>query len=287
VNTAIHPASLAFHEAFTQSRGVGGLNFPTSLDTSRRILKAVENPDIGLAALAKIVISEPLLSAKTIRFANSVAINPGGQVISDVRLAVSRIGAEPLKTLTMALIINQLRQSHRFAMTRSLSNRLWERSIDVAALAYVITKKMTALNSDEAMFAGIVHDLGRFYLLAQAVNHPELLRQQTVLAETINEMEEAATLRIFEALKLPASTVEAVLASRQLTNSMPPESLGEILFIARALSPAQDPLSALDARRKASDLDKTAPLKLDKSCVAKIIAASGNEIHSIVTALEG
>ena len=42
----------------------GELSFPTSIDASRRVLKAVENPDIGLATLAKIVVSEPLLSAK-------------------------------------------------------------------------------------------------------------------------------------------------------------------------------------------------------------------------------
>ena len=46
---------------------VGELSFPTSLDASRRVLKAVENPDIGLSALAKIVVAEPLLSAKVIR----------------------------------------------------------------------------------------------------------------------------------------------------------------------------------------------------------------------------
>ena len=51
---------------------VGELSFPTSLDASRRVLKAVENPDIGLSALAKIVVAEPLLSAKVIRLANSV-----------------------------------------------------------------------------------------------------------------------------------------------------------------------------------------------------------------------
>ena len=31
---------------------VGELSFPTSLDASRRVLKAVENPDIGMSALA-------------------------------------------------------------------------------------------------------------------------------------------------------------------------------------------------------------------------------------------
>ena len=187
MSPAFPRVSDAFREAFAAAK-VGELNFPTSLDASRRVLKAVENPDIGLATLAKIVVSEPLLSAKVIRLANSVALNPTNQIIRDVRLAVVRVGMDPIKALAMVLIMNQLRQSQRHSGIRNLSSRLWERSVNVAALAYVIAKKMTTLNPDEAMFAGIVHDLGRFYLLSQAVDYPELLEHPAALAEAVNDL---------------------------------------------------------------------------------------------------
>ena len=276
--------SLAFREAFTAAK-VGELNFPTSLDASRRVLKAVENPDIGLATLAKIVVSEPLLSAKVIRLANSVALNPSNQIIRDVRLAVVRVGMDPIKALAMVLIMNQLRQSQRHSGTRNLSGRLWERSVNVAALAYVIAKKMTSLNPDEAMFAGIVHDLGRFYLLSQAVDYPELLENQAALAETINDLAERATRLVLGELNLPASVVEAVMASRQYGKTMPPSTLSDVLFIARALSPRQDPFSELDPRVVPIANTVTA-LGLDQSTVAEVIAASGDEIYSIAVALE-
>jgi len=276
--------SLAFREAFAAAK-VGELNFPTSLEASRRVLKAVENPDIGLATLAKIVVSEPLLSAKVIRLANSVALNPSNQIIRDVRLAVVRVGMDPIKALAMVLIMNQLRQSQRHSGTRNLSSRLWERSVNVAALAYVIAKKMTSLNPDEAMFAGIVHDLGRFYLLSQAVDYPELLENQAVLAETVNDLAERATRLVLGELNLPASVVEAVLASRQYGKTMPPSTLSDVLFIARALSPRQDPFSELDPRVVPIANTVTA-LGLDQSTVAEVIAASGDEIYSIAVALE-
>ncbi|WP_305073974.1 HDOD domain-containing protein [Propionivibrio sp.] len=276
--------SLAFREAFAAAK-VGELNFPTSLEASRRVLKAVENPDIGLATLAKIVVSEPLLSAKVIRLANSVALNPSNQIIRDVRLAVVRVGMDPIKALAMVLIMNQLRQSQRHSGTRNLSSRLWERSVNVAALAYVIAKKMTSLNPDEAMFAGIVHDLGRFYLLSQAVDYPELLENQPALAETVNDLAERATRLVLGELNLPASVVEAVLASRQYGKTMPPSTLSDVLFIARALSPRQDPFSELDPRGVPIANTVTA-LGLDQSTVAEVIAASGDEIYSIAVALE-
>ena len=284
MSPAIPRVSEAFREAFAATK-VGELNFPTSLEASRRVLKAVENPDIGLATLAKIVVSEPLLSAKVIRLANSVAMNPTNQVIRDVRLAVVRVGMDPIKALAMVLIMNQLRQSQRHGGTRNLSSRLWERSINVAALVYVIAKKMTTLNPDEAMFAGIVHDLGRFYLLSQVIDYPELLENPAALAETINDLAERATKMVLGELNLPASVVDAVLSSKQYGKTMPPATLGDVLFIAGALSPRHDPFVELDARVIPIANTATA-LGLDQSTVAEVIAASGDEIYSIVVALE-
>ena len=271
MSPAFPRVSDAFREAFAAAK-VGELNFPTSLDASRRVLKAVENPDIGLATLAKIVVSEPLLSAKVIRLANSVALNPTNQIIRDVRLAVVRVGMDPIK-------------AQRHSGIRNLSSRLWERSVNVAALAYVIAKKLTTLNPDEAMFAGIVHDLGRFYLLSQAVDYPELLEHPAALAEAVNDLAERATRMVFGELNLPPSVVEAVLASRTYGKTMPPATLGDVLFIASALSPRDDPFNEIDER--ATLLANTAAtLGLDQSTVAEVIAASGDEIYSIVVALE-
>ena len=274
----------SFREAFSTTK-VGELNFPTSLDASRRVLKAVENPDIGLVTLAKIVLSEPLLSAKVIRLANSVAINQKDQVICDVRTAVSLIGIDQVKALAMVLIMNQLRQSDRYSGTRNFANRLWERSINVATLAYVIAQKMTSLNPDEALFAGIVHDLGRFYLLSKVADYPELLKNPEVMAETVNDLSEQATRLVLGELNLPASVVDSVLASRQYGKTMPPATQGDLLFVACALSPRVDPFNELDAR-VIPIANTAATLRLEQSKVAEVVASSGEEIYSIMVALE-
>jgi len=284
VSQAIRRAAEAFRHAVNVA-AIGELSFPTSLDASRRVLKAVENPDLGLAALAKIVVAEPLLSAKVIRLANSVALNPANQSVRDVRQAVVRVGMDPIKALAMVLIMDQLRQSHRHSGCRELSNRLWERSVHVAALSFVLARKLTRLNADEAMFAGIVNDLGRFYLLARVADYPALLEDVVVLAETINDLAGRATEKVLTALNLPPSVVEAVLASRTYSGSMPPASLGDLLYIARAVSPRPDPFDELDSR---VDLENVSAidLGLDQSMVTEVIAASGDEIYSIVVALE-
>lgn len=285
VNQAIRQAAEAFRHAASVAT-IGEVSFPTSLDASRRVLKAVENPDIGLASLAKIVVAEPLLSAKVIRLANSVALNPANQTVRDVRQAVVRVGMDPIKALSMVLLMDQLRQSHRHRGCRDLSNRLWERSVHVAALSYVLARKLTRLNADEAMFAGIVHDLGRFYLLARVADFPILLEDLDVLAQTINDLADRATEKVLTALNLPATVVEAVLTSRTYSGSMPPATLGDLLYIAGAVSLRKNPFDELDTRVDSEANDAAMNLGLDQSVVSEVIAASGDEIYSIVVALE-
>ena len=274
----------AFRNAFATTK-VGELNFATSLDASRRVLKAVENPDIGVVTLSKIVLSEPLLVAKVVRLANSVAINQDNQVVRDVRTAVSRIGLDQVKALAMVLIMNQLHQSTMHDSVKSFANRLWERSINIASLAYVIAKKMTDLDPDEAMFAGAVYDLGRFYLLSKVADYPDLLESPTVLAETINDLSEQAARLVLGELNLPSTIIEGVLASRHYGKTMPPSTLGDLLFMASVLSPRSDPFNELDAR-VIPIANTAATLQLEQSKATEIITASGEEIYSIMVALE-
>jgi HD-like signal output (HDOD) protein len=284
MNEATREGAEALRRAVSEAV-VGDLSFPTSVDASRRVMKAVENPDLGLSDLAKIVVAEPLLSAKVIRLANSVALNPTNQTVRDVKQAVMRVGMDPIKSLAMVLIMDQLRQAQRHSGTRELANRLWERSIHVAALSFVVARKLTRLNADEAMFAGIVHDLGRFYLLSRAADYPALLEDPATLAETINDLADRAGTMVFAQLDLPESVLKAVLAARHYGGSMPPATLGDLIFVAGALSPRADPFDELDARVVVPE-NRAVALGLDQSTVAEVVTASGDEIYSIVIALE-
>lgn len=279
-NEAVH----AFRQAFTQT-AISELSFPTSLDASRRVLQAVEKPNLTLAALARIILAEPLLSAKLMRLANSAALNPDSKSVRDLQHAVLCVGIDITKALAMVLILDQLRQAQRHRVCRDLANGLWEHTLHVAALAYVIAKKMTRLNADEVMFAAIVHDLGRFYLLAQAADYPRLLDDIHVLAETINDLALDATELVLEKLRLPAPAVDAVLASRRGGPEDVLQSAGDVLRLAELVSPRRDPLDELDTRLPPLT-DDVLPEAFDRKAVDELIAASGAEIYSIIVALE-
>ena len=262
------------------------LSFATSADASLRVMKAVDNPDVALDDVARIVTAEPLLSAKVVRMANSVALNPSGRAITDVKQAVMRVGLAPIRSLAMALTLDQVRHSQRMAPCRQLVNRLWERCIHVAALAYVVGRRLSSLPADEAMLAGIVHDLGRFYLLGVAAeHHPELLKDQATLVVALDELDRTAGRRLLEALGLPPTIVDAVAQRGVFGGSMPPQSLSDVLFLACWLAPSANPFEDPELRETAR-AQEGAALGLDRQTIADFVTASGDEIYSIALALE-
>ncbi|WP_184415170.1 HDOD domain-containing protein [Rhodocyclus tenuis] len=281
---AVRRAAAALAAEFDQNGDIDPV-FPTSIDAGRRVLHALDNPDVAFEELTRIVISEPLLSAKLIRLANSVALGAPGARVSDVKHAVMRVGIDGVRPLAMALIVDQLRQAPPAGACRQLADALWERSMHVAALAYVLARKMTRLNADEAMFAGVIHDLARFYLLARAGDYPELVADPATLAAVINDLREPVGERLLDQLGLSESLRDAVLAARSYGGSMPPETLPDLLFVAGALSLRPDPIDALDTRVLAL-ANSAVTLGLDQRTVQEMIAASGDEIYSIVLALE-
>ncbi|MFO1346800.1 MAG: HDOD domain-containing protein [Rhodocyclaceae bacterium] len=262
------------------------LSFATSADASLRVMKAVDNPDVALDDVARIVTAEPLLSAKVVRMANSVALNPSGRAITDVKQAVMRVGLAPIRSLAMALTLDQVRHSQRMAPCRQLVNRLWERCVHVAALAYVVGRRLSSLPADEAMLAGIVHDLGRFYLLGVAAeHHPELLKDQATLVIALDELDRTAGRRLLEALGLPPTIVDAVAQRGVFGGSMPPQSLSDVLFLACWLAPSANPFEDTELRETAR-AQEGAALGLDRQTIADFVTASGDEIYSIALALE-
>ncbi|MCP5268588.1 MAG: HDOD domain-containing protein [Zoogloeaceae bacterium] len=271
---------------YAQSMDAEELSFAISADVSLRVMRAVDNPDVGMDDLARIVTAEPLLSAKVMRMSNSVALNPAGRSISDLKQAVMRVGIAPIRSLAMALTLDQLRHSQRMSACRQLANRLWERSIHVAALAYVVARRLSTMPPDEAMLAGIVHDLGRFYLLGVAAEkHPDLLKDQHSLVLALDELDVVVGRKLLETLGLPDAIVSAVADRNTFGGSMPPEKLSDVLFLACWLAPPANPFEDAEARNDARG-QESAALGLDRQTIADFVTASGDEIYSIALALE-
>lgn len=260
----------------------GGVVFPSRTEIALRVQRALDDPDCSIDQLSKLISAEPFLSARVVSMANSAAYNPSGRSMSDVRSAVSRLGFNTLRTLATAVIVRQMQGAAQSPAHRALATRLWEHTAHVAALARLIARRVTRQDPEAAFFAGIVHEVGGFYLISRASEFPGLLESEL---EAWHDNAEAALGRIvLQALEVPDTVRLAVETLWDGYLAMPAASLGDTLLLADQLSPVESPLAELSGMGNkgiAADID----LLVDGDTLSAILAESADEVASLIAAL--
>jgi HD-like signal output (HDOD) protein len=270
--------------ALVEKAALGDMVFPTHSEMALRVRRALDNPNCAVDQLSKLISAEPLLSAKVVSIANSVTYNPSGKAISDVRSAVSRLGFKTLRTMATAVVIRQMQEMAQSTQHRALATRLWEHSANVAALARVIALRVTKQDPEAAFFAGIVHEVGGFYLISRANDYPGLLEDD--LEAWHNEGEANLGRVILRALEVPENILSAIETLWGGFLAMPASNLGDTLLLADELSPVESPLAELSGMGKQgmlADID----LLVDGETLTSILADSAEEVASLMATLNG
>ena len=218
----------------------GEITFPTSVNAVLRLQLALDDPDCHVEEAIRLVLSEPQLAARTVAMANTAAFGGNSVPVTNVRAAVSRIGYRRLQALVASLVVRQFGSRIKDPGLRAKAEQLWEHSAHVAALAYALARRVTFVNPDTAMFAGIVHEVGGFYLLSRADEFPGLLDDDV---ENWGELcEDVVSAEVIKKLNIPALVAEVIADMRGGWLNMPPGSLLDTLLLANQYAPVQSPL---------------------------------------------
>jgi HD-like signal output (HDOD) protein len=263
----------------------GNLVFPTTAELALKVQRLIDDPDCSIDSLAKLVQADPVLAARVVAVANSVIYNRSGRAIADVRSAVSRLGFNTLRVLAAAVVVRQMENMASTPSHRKLAMGLWEHTAHVAALAQVIARRVTKVNPDTAFFAGIIHEIGGFYLIARGGAYPGLLESPNGTLLAWDEGGAAAVGRaVLKHLGAPAPVIEAIEGMWEGYLAMPPQSLADTLLLADHLAPVESPLSQLAGNGRegtAVDID----VALDDETLSSILAESKTEVESLIEAL--
>ncbi len=276
----------------------GELVFPTNVAATLKIQRILDDADCSLDEAARMMAAEPFLAARLVAIANSAAYNRGNDV-TNVKSATARLGFQIVRAVVASLVVRQLAGSSKNKALQSLTEKLWEHTAQVAALARVIARKVTKVDPDTAMFAGIVHEVGNFYLISRIEEFPALLdfdeeapiTENTDLpgfSDTIidRESSEADIGRaVIRSLKLPQAVVEAVEALWFGLRAMPPETLGDTLLLANELAHTRSPMDTNSYAEGKEDFTSEIDFVVGDGTLASILEESKEEVESLVAAL--
>ena len=271
-------------DAIAADAARGDIVFPTHTDIALRVQRLLDDPDCAIDALGKLIAVEPILATRVLGLANSMAYNPGGRHISELKNAISRLGFASLRALDASIVVRQMKEMSRVDEHRLLAARLWEHTAHVAALARVLARRVTRQNPDAAFFAGIVHEVGSFYLISRAGAFPGLLSSDLELWH--GEGEASVGRAVLKALDAPAHILAAMETQWSGFLAMPPASLGDTLLLADELSPVESPIDAL-AGMSRKGMTVELEVLIDDETLSSILAESAEEVASLSVALKG
>jgi HD-like signal output (HDOD) protein len=259
------------------------LKFPTFIDASLGVRMALGKKELSNTELARVVTSEPLLCARVVALANSVALNPSGREVSDVKNAVMLVGQNAVRSLSVTLAMDQIARAKELEPFKVQARELWEHCLEVAALAFVIGKRRGLANPDEALFAGLVHDLGHFYLMWRATQSPELVAQPEELRSIVHDWHPGIGSALLQSLDLPESVSRACDEHELQPSILPPGSLSELISLSNRCAASRAKVTPSDVIAD----DNWSSDTLDEATTRAILDEASKEVEALFAVLKG
>jgi HD-like signal output (HDOD) protein len=197
------------------------LVLPTLPEIALSVREVAEDENATINDLSHVLLRDPAMSARLLRVANSPMVRTVVP-ITDITTAVSRLGIDFTTNLVIGIAMEQMFQ----ATNELIDNRMracWSRAIEVAASAQVLARHFTQLPADQALLAGLVHQIGMLPILAYAENSDTLLKDSLSLDHVIAELHQELGALVLKSWDLPEALIK--VASEYLTFERQPDDV--------------------------------------------------------------
>ncbi len=172
-----------FAEEIQQDLKENKVKLPTLPNIALEALIVVNDCDSSVADVAGIVDKDAAIAARLIRYANS-PIYHGTAPVKTVKNAITRIGFDVVKNAILTMSMKDVFKTTHKAIEERME-RLWEHSVSVASKSAALAETFPHLNREEAMLAGLIHDVGAIPILMRACTYPELIANESHLNQVI------------------------------------------------------------------------------------------------------
>jgi HD-like signal output (HDOD) protein len=166
--------ALAFLQKLANEVSKGTVDLPCFPDVVVRISHALADPSTTSDKVVTIVGAEPRLAARVLQTANSAAFNSSGKPLTDLRSAVTRLGQQMVQSTAMAYALQQMKNEASLRAIAQPLAELWNKSIAVASICKLVAAR-TKVSADEAFLTGLLHGIGKLYIMARAVSSDSAL----------------------------------------------------------------------------------------------------------------
>ena len=160
-----------FVSELARELSTGRVDLPSFPDAAARVQQVLSDEQVTGERIARVVSSDAGLAARILTMANSTLLHRGGARVTDLKVAVTRIGHENIRTAALSYATAQLRRAAELGHIRTKLDKCWHEGVRVAALAHAMAKESRKVRTDEAMLTGLLHNIGKIYIIARSPKH--------------------------------------------------------------------------------------------------------------------
>jgi len=163
------------------------LVLPTLPEVALKIREAVESDNTSAQQIAETLTQDASLSARLIQVSNS-PLYRSRNPIEDLQMAVTRLGIRMVKDLVISLAMKQIYQATSDVLDDHF-RRSWNTSVEVAAICRMLATTVPGINPEQALLAGLIHNIGALPILVMAEDDDELFNDSEALSGIIEQLQ--------------------------------------------------------------------------------------------------
>ncbi len=170
---------------FAEAVAADRVHLPSLPTVAVHVRQAI-NADVGARELARIINNDAAIATKILRTANS-PLYRGANACATVNDAVARIGINNAQQVVTAFAMQEVFNAKAPALKQRMAG-LWRHTQSIASGAFVLARSLGLRDSEGAMLAGLLHDIGAVAVLAYVEGFPNVWRDEQTLGRVLDDL---------------------------------------------------------------------------------------------------
>jgi HD-like signal output (HDOD) protein len=276
--------AFAFVQALASELSKGKVDLPSFPDIALRVRQVLSDENVTQEQVVRVVSSEPALAARLMQIANSAALNFTGKSINELRTAINRMGHNMVRSAAIAFAMSQLKKADSLKGLEKPLDELWMSSAAVAAMSHAVARRYSKINPDTALLAGLLHGIGKLYILTRSVNHPALFADPVTYNQIVRDWHSPVAKALLENWDMAEEIVNAVNDYEDLVRSHSgPVDLTDVLTVGNLLAAFKEHPESIEINMH--DVAACKRMNIDRASYEKLIDESEHEIDALRQAL--
>ena len=219
----------------------GDIQLPSLPDVVVKIRNMLESETANFDQISQAISVDPVLVAKLFVYANSALYNRANVKIDTLDGAIGRLGLEVVRNTAMSIAMKQLYEADKYSHAAGQLRAVWARGMKLSCMAFAIAQRRSEFNPETAFLCGLMHDVGKLYIITKAKEFPELLGDARSMQAVFDEWHPQISKSIIESWGFSDDVAESADPNTYANDDADvPPVLADVMVAAKLLMDSND-----------------------------------------------